>query len=303
MKKIILCLIGIFSFFFLCSCDKNVPAELVIMNEDKQEQTIKITTTENKDELLVLFDQLKKAKLNPIQFSGVSLSITSKIKGKMSIGEEDKTNIDLNYDIHMETIASLKKYILSGKVTLEGYTKTDSLNLSLNAKQKLLANVINDDDNLYVNYSFETEGIKSKAKKKLDISSFTEEYKIKIMNALDILKYYNPITLFPELESYVTAVSATKKNSFTLKLSIPTENTFIDCFIELSCQNLMPIHFKINLDEVLIEELEREYLDKYVGQPVYVEDALFTIEASLDYGNYSIMPLTEEEKDTYSYFN
>ena len=52
MKKIILCLIGIFSFFFLCSCDKNVPAELVIMNEDKQEQTIKITTTENKDELL-----------------------------------------------------------------------------------------------------------------------------------------------------------------------------------------------------------------------------------------------------------
>ena len=144
MKKIILCLIGIFSFFFLCSCDKNVPAELVIMNEDKQEQTIKITTTENKDELLVLLDQLKKAKLNPIQFSGVSLSITSKIKGKMSIGEEDKTNIDLNYDIHMETIASLKKYILSGKVTLEGYTKTDSLNLSLNAKQKLLANVIKD---------------------------------------------------------------------------------------------------------------------------------------------------------------
>ena len=60
---------------------------------------------------------------------------------------------------------------------------------------------------------------------------------------------------------------------------------------------------KINLDEVLIEELEREYLDKYVGQPVYVEDALFTIEASLDYGNYSIMPLTEEEKATYSYFN
>lgn len=311
MKKVWILVLLFFNIGLLNSCNKEAPAELKIKTGDGEEQTILISCTEDQAELERILGFLELAQLEQEGLSGFHLNLSSIIAGDVVIENEKKTKLSLEYNVKANVIANIKKYITNGDFEITGYTKSEADDLFLDTQYALNADVINDDDFLYLDGIFKIGNNKVKEKRKIDISEFTKEYKSLITSFSDLLNYYNPLNMIPELKTilkeYTVAVSETTRSTFTLKLSIPLSlidsslevEEKLDFYIELGCDTLLPKRFSWNGDALLAELLEKKYDDKYLSSNIQIEHAQFSLECSIEYGKFDIKEITTTDKEQY----
>ncbi len=303
MKKIKIFIILFLSMILVCSCQKNQMTEIILENGS----IYKISKTNDKNEVRSIFQSLKQAQFERESFNGLEIKMKSEAYGKVRIENETQTNVEVKYDISLDGKANLKKYLFDGTLNLEGYTKTRSPSLVVDAKQKIIGNLKNDSSYLFLNGIYESNDNRINIKKKTDISSFTNQYQGLLMSICDIMKYKRLSEIIPELDSfileYATAITQTKTSSFTVQFSFPVKQNNIDVFIELSSKTLLPISCSLHLDAILLEQLKEKYIEKYMTDLIEIDKASFKIKLDLTYGNYSITELNESEKEEYSEIN
>lgn len=311
MKKIWILFLLVLCVGLLNSCEKETPAELKIKTTEGKDETIFIHCTEDKTEIDKFFESMELAQLEQDTINGFRMDFSSIIAGDVIIHHEKETKISLGYDIKANLIANLKKYIANGNFEINGFTKSEADDLFVDTQQAVVAEIVNDEDFLYLDGTLKIGNNKMKEKRKVDISEFTKEYKSLFASFPDLLKYYNPLNLIPEvktfLKEYTVAVSATTSTSFTLKLSIPlalVDSTLeveknLDFFIELSCKTLLPKKISWNGDALLAELLEKKYDDKYLPSQIQIEHASFTLECFIEYGKFDVQGLSAADKEQY----
>lgn len=307
MKKLfsIFLLIGI---LVLTGCGaKNVPAEIIILNENQEETIYQIHITDNPQEVKENFKALKSAKTNS-RFNGVSLEVESDISGKAVVNES--STIDLGYTIKAQVKSNLKQYRMAGNVSLEGFTNTESESLSLRSKHSLSLDVFNDDDFLYFKGNINTGNSLLTIKNKLGISEFTQANKTMIQSYIDLLKYYKAIDLINTeqwIENYQITIISTKKDSFTIRLHIPSKdifpeiesNTLVEVDVEMDCDTILPIGITVTADQVIQEILMDQYVKDYLTENVQIQKPKFSIAIHLQYGYYTIQDVPTAEKELY----
>ncbi|MDE5714642.1 MAG: hypothetical protein K2I42_00745 [Anaeroplasmataceae bacterium] len=147
MKKIKLFIITILLLTLICSCQKNQYTEI---NLDSGE-VYQIYKTKDKEEVKEIFLMLKDAALNRPNFNGIEIKLNSKAEGNLSIENNEITNVEIKYDLTLDGKSNLKKFLFDGTINIEGYTKSRSPSLSVDAKQKIIGNLKNDTTNLFLN--------------------------------------------------------------------------------------------------------------------------------------------------------
>lgn len=310
MKKVLCVLLLSLSLLFVSCGEKNLPAEITIIGNDNTEQTHLIQTTDDPvqvKEALQLLNQV----VPESNFSGVSMQLEARIDGTLTVTDQEVRTIDLGYDLNLDAQMNLRDYRMNGKFELNGSTKTDSNSLTLDSKQNLKVDFINDDSFLYCDIAANLDVLRGTLKAKEDITEFTNSYKAIIVSFLDLYKYYKLGAIISDVDSFVedykVSISKTTKDSFTLDIHIPSslidqnlnmqEDLVIQ--IEISCKKVLPVAITFNADEFIQELLEKEYVEKYISSEVDVKSANLRFNIKLDYGKYTIKELTEEEKEVY----
>ena len=310
MKKILLSFLMSFCLFLVGCGSKETPAEITIIDDNQEEVSYQISKTDNLEEVKEIFDQLNRVKINP-KFNGFSLNFKTEIEGKVVITNQEVRTIDLGYTLNINALANLKKFRMSGDILLDGFTNTDSDSLSLKTKNKLILDFNNDDEYAYLMGSLEEGTNRLSLKNKVNIEGFTKEYKPVISSYIDLMKYYKPLELLPEynemIDSYNITICNTTKDSFTLRLNVPANQIFkevatdltIAIDVELSCENLLPIRFQFQADDIISLILENEYVGQYLSSKVKVEKAKLKVDAKLKFDYFEVKELAEEEKINY----
>ncbi|MBD5390749.1 hypothetical protein HDR67_01945 [bacterium] len=311
MKKvfIILLLSGI---LVLTGCaSKKVPAEITIIDANQEEIPYQIHSTEDQEEVKKIFNTLKSAKTNNL-FNGVSIHLNSAFSGKAIIN--NSSTIDLGYTIKAEAEANFKQYRMSGNVSLDGFTNTESESLSLHTKNSFSLNLFNDDSYLYIKGKVNTGSNSVTLKNKINIESFTQEKKALIQNSIDLLKYYKVIDLIEDIdhwiEVYHIVIVDTRKESFTIQLHISSEDLFpeisvqetIDVDIEIGCDTLLPVGIEFTADKVIEEALRNQYVKDYFTEDVQIQNPKFSISLEFTYGHFTIQEVSDTEKELYKQY-
>ncbi|MCM1130445.1 MAG: hypothetical protein NC310_00820 [Roseburia sp.] len=310
MKKIMLFILMIFCFCVV-GCDaKEVPAEIILVDENQEAVTYQISATDNLDEVKEIFNKLNKVNINS-NFNGFSLDFKTELEGKVVVTNQETRTIDLGYTFAVNAITNLKKFKMSGTISLDGYTNTDSDSLSLKTKNKLSLDLVTDDMYAFLKGNVETGDNHFTIKDKVNIYEDIKEYKPSISSYIDLMKYYNPLSFISNpssfIDTYHVIICKTTKDSFTLRLQIPANLIFkdldtdltTDVDIELSCANLLPIHIEFQADDAISLILENEYIRQYLTSTVQVENAKLKVDLNLKYDYFEVLELTEEEKETY----
>ncbi len=315
MKKLFSTVLVIFQLVLLCSCQNQTkPAELKIKNSDGVEETYHIHTTDDPDKvkqvLHVINDQ---GVFEGYHMNGAAIQLTSRIEGTVDIHNDNKTtSIDLGYDIKASLETNLKAYQAFGDLRVKGYTKSQSEDMYLNSEYEIQGNVKNDDDYLYIDGAFLIGSTKGNAKRKINIQGFTEKYKAMIVSFLDLVKYYKLSSLIDDLDSFVdgyqVVISKTTTDSFVLTANVPAsllDESLSSCLVLDVCfdvKNLLPIEISFHADEVIKECLQQNYVEEYLTEDIDIKSALFELSLSLNYGNYTIQSIEEENKSEYLEF-
>lgn len=315
MKKIFSTVLMLFQLFLLCSCQNQTkPAELKIKNSDGVEEAYQIHTTNNPDKVKEVLHVINEQGIfEGYQMNGAAIQLTSRIEGAVDIHNENKTtSIDLGYDIKASLEANLKSYQAIGDLKVKGYTKSESEDMYLNSEYEIQGSVQNDDDYLYVDGAFLIGSTKGNAKRKINIQSFTENYKAMIVSFLDLAKYYKLSSFIEDLDSFVddyqVVISNTTADSFVLTANLPAsllDESLSSCLVldvRFDVKNLLPKEMKFHADEVIKECLQQNYIEEYLTEDIDIKNALFELELSLEYGNYTIQPIEEENKKEYLEF-
>ncbi|MCI9182519.1 MAG: hypothetical protein HFG91_00340 [Acholeplasmatales bacterium] len=310
MKKIHIFL-SIILFLLLVSCSKSqVDAEFKYLDENQVEQVYYIKKTEDPEQVRQLVDILKKQKADS-NFNGIHLKLKSNLEGQVMVDTPEKRSIDLGYNLNIDAITNFKKYQLDGTIILDGYTNTESPSLTLKTKDQFTGTVLNDDAFLYMTGDLKTGNTQIKVKHKLNIQSFTDQYKAMIISSLDVLKYYKLSEFIPNMNNlvdlYEVTIVDTTKDTFTLRLNIsndlifPDENITMKLPVEviISCNSLLPIGINLLLDEFISKALQNEYIDKYLSNKVVVNQAKGSVSIEMNYGYFTIEGLTEKDKQEY----
>lgn len=311
MKKIIFAFLMLGCLFCVSCSSKEAPAEIKLIDENQEEITYQISKTDQPEEVKEVFEKLNSAKLDT-SFNGFSLNLKTELEGKVIITGKEVRTIDLGYIVDVEAQANLKKYRMQGKILLDGFTNTDSDSLSLNTKNKLSLEFVNDDDYAYLKGSLDEEGNRLSLKNKVNIRDFTKNYKAIVTSYIDLMKYYKPLDFIPDISSlideYHITICKTTSDSFTLRLQLPANLIFekldtdltMDIDIEMSCANLLPIRLEFQADDIISLVLENDYVEKYLSSTVKVEKAKLKVNLKLEYDYFEIKELTEAEKTTYN---
>lgn len=310
MKKF-LCVITLFCFL-LVSCNKKeniiTPSELTIINQNGEEEVIEIKPTNNQEEIKLLFDELPNAKLDAYRFSGVKLDLASNISASASIYKDNqKINVDLAYQLEASLLTNLKKYRMSGNVKLNGNNKIDSIKYADKNNVEVMADFTNDDSFVYLDILYSLGIFDNTSHFKFDISEFSSEYKGTIVGAIDILKYYNPISMVPDLkdwiEEYNLSIVETTKDSFVIRFEVPTSlvdmQSLVYVDVEFSCSYLLPISISIEANELIKEALKQKYVQDYLTEDVNISNLNVSFDMKIEYDIYSIVEISEEKKDKY----
>ncbi|MDE7100423.1 MAG: hypothetical protein K2O05_01045 [Anaeroplasmataceae bacterium] len=310
MKKF-LCVITLLCFL-LVSCNKKendiTPSELTIINQNGEEQVIEIKPTNDKEEIKLLFDELPNAKLDTYRFSGVKLDLASNISASSSVYKDNQEiNIDLDYQLEASLMTNLKKYRMSGNVKLNGSNKVDSIKYAEKNNVEILADFTNDDSFVYLDILYSLGVLDNTSHFKFDISEFSSEYKGTIVGAIDLLKYYNPISMIPDfkdwIEEYNLSIIETTKDSFVIRFEVPTSledmQGMIYADVEFSCSYLLPTSISIDANEFIKEALEQKYIQDYLTEDVNISNAEVSFDLKREYDIYSIKEISEEKKSKY----
>ncbi len=313
MKKISFIFLILISVLFAGCASKEAPAEITILNEANEEITYKINKTEDIEEVKEVFQKLHQAQPDS-NYTGVSIALSSAIGGKVIITKDETSTIDLNYDLEVKAQANLKSYRMNGTFNLSGNTNTDSPSLSFKTLNHFSLEFVNDDQFAYLKGDVQTGDTRVVVKNKVSIEDFSNQYKSMIQASIELMKYYNPIDLIPDIENlietYQISIIKTTKNTFTLQFHIPTQDLIgnlslgerIDFDVEISCDTLLPVQIEMTADEVISKLLKDQYIESYLTDNVQIQNPKFSILIQLEYGNYSIKELDDAEKETYKEF-
>lgn len=310
MKKI-LCVITLFCFL-LVSCNKKenniTPSELTIINQNGEEEVIEIKPTNDKEEIKLLFDELPNAKLDTYRFSGVKLDLASNVCASASVYKDNQEiNIDLDYKLEATVLTNLKKYRMNGNVKLNGSNKIDSIKYAEKNNVEVVADFTNDDSFVYLDILYSLGVLDNTSHFKFDISEFSSEYKGTIVGAIDLLKYYNPISMIPDLkdwiEEYHLSIVKTTKDSFVIRFEVPTSlvdtQSLIYVDVEFSCSYLLPVSISIEANEFIKEALKQKYVQDYLTEDVNISNLNVSFDLKIEYDIYSIIEIPEEKKNKY----
>lgn len=314
MKKILYALFLSLSFLFVSCGEKDVPAEITIIGENQEEQVYQIRTTYNAEEVKEALKLLNDV-IPDASFSGVSMKMNAKAEGNITVKDKEVRTIDLGYDVKMNAETNLKKYQIKGMLEVDGYTKTDSNSLTLNSKQTLKADFQNDDAYLYFDITANLDVLRGTMKLKQNILEFTDSYKAMIVSFIDLYKYYKISAIIPNIdqfvEDYKLAIVKTTKDTFTLSVHLPSSLIAEDLDfsedlvlnVEISCKRVLPTSITFEADELIKALLEEEYVEKYLAAEVDVKTAKLSFSIELEYGDYTIPTISEEEKALYTEYS
>lgn len=310
MRKVLCGLLLSLSLLFVSCGEKNEPAEIKIIGDDKTEQIYLIQATNDPVQVKEALELLNQV-VPETNFLGVSMQLEARIDGNLTVTDQEVRTIDLGYDFNLNAQMNLRDYRMKGALELKGSTKTDSNSLTLDSKQNLHVDFINDDSFLYCDITANLDVLRGTLKAKENIAEFTNSYKAMIVSFLDLYKYYKLGAIIPDVDSFIedykVSISRTTKDSFTLDIHIPSslidQNLYMKedlmIQIEISCKKVLPISITFNADQFIQEFLEKEYVEKYISSDVDVKSASLRFNIKLEYGKYTIQELTEEEKENY----
>ncbi|MDE7264151.1 MAG: hypothetical protein K2N64_05780 [Anaeroplasmataceae bacterium] len=313
MKKVVSFILFL-CFLFLTGCgDKEAPAEVILLGEQQEETIYQFSKTSQPAEIKEIFEKLNDAKRDT-EFNGIDLNVECNISGNVLITNQAITTIDLSYNLGMQAKMNLKKYLLSGVLSADGYVNTDSDSLSFKSKLRAGLNIANDDQYIYAQGILEDGNTKATIRHKYDISLFTQQYKAMITSFIDLMKYYKLSDFLNQDIDYISdfqiVILKTTKDTFTLQLQIPAnlgiEETQIDgqipIEIEVYCSNLLPKQIRFSADELISLWLENKYVEQYISGQVEVKKAKLDFIVNCNYDYFTIEQLKEEEKETYKEF-
>lgn len=309
MKKVVL----LFLFFIILgfsSCSQQVPCVLEIINDDNTITNYEVSKTEDKQIIKEVLNKFADVKTNVSSFNGVKVVSKGNISGAVNILKDNKeTNIKLDYETSLNLTINLKDYLLEGSIEIDGKDETESDSLYLKQKNNLSAELHNDDEFIYLDGILKFNNNKIMTKRKVDISSFTSQYKLLISTYVDLIKYYNITSFIKDIDKFVddynVIIASTTKKSIIFRLEIDNVNSDLNftnglyIYVEVASSTLLPISIQIEADDLIKEILESEYLNKYANAQIIVSNAKFKTELTIEYGNYSVEPLTQEEKEQF----
>lgn len=306
MKKL-----GILLLFLVCltSCDnkKEEAAELVL-NQSGEPIALTVHPTEDPNEVShTLNTILDYGTFDFSIYNGVKIDLSSKIVGDIDINKNEKvSSIHLDYDLTSNIMTNLKRYQLNGAFQFKGVSSTQSESFSIKSNTQCSAQFQNDDESLYLDASLATSDNRLSWKLKTDISHFTAQYKGTIVGILDLLQYY-PISNYIEdvetfVQEYQACIAATTKDTITFGFYIPTEKLESKLYFEvcISCQSLLPVHLEVVADDMIKEILQKKYIEEYLSENVVVKNATYSFGVDIQFGQYQITALSEEEKEKYA---
>ncbi len=314
MQKIRICILLLICALFVSCAEKQVDAELIYLDEHQKETLYSVKKTDNPEDVKKLFEILDQTKINT-SFNGVAMKLNTNVEGFIKIQGTELRTVDLRYTMDVSAKSNLRKYRFDGNILIDGYTKTNSDSLSFDTKYKLKGDIQNDDEFLYLIGNLDNGNTHLSIKNKLDITYITENYKAMIISFIDVLKYYSLSSVLPNINEMIDCfkiiIVDTTKDSFTLRLTIPTEKIWeeldlkenIEMDVKISCKHLLPTEITCSADQLITGLLENEYVEKYLSSEVTVEKSKFSATLALEYGYYTIQELTKEQKEEYKIYS
>lgn len=310
MKKISFIFLILMSLLFTGCASKQIPAEITVLDEANEEITYKIHKTDDVEEVKEVFQMLCRVKPNS-NCTGVSLHMSSALDGKVIVSTSETSTIDLGYTLEVKAQTNFKSYRMNGTIDVDGHTNTESPSLSFKTINHFSLEINNDEEFAYLKGDIQTGDNRVAVKNKINIEEFSKRYKSTIQASIELLKYYNPVNMIPDLENWIEAyqisIVNTTRNTFTLQLHIPSSDLFedlsvdavLDIDVEINCETLFPVQIEMTADEVISKLLKDQYIESYLTDNVQIQNPKFSISIQLEYGNYTIKELTKSEKETY----
>ncbi len=303
MKKLLILILVVLGLSS-CSNSEDTPAEIKYLNPLGEEEVLVITKTEDENEVIEIFENLKQIKPNKLNFNGAEFKIFSKLNSSLMIAAKEAIAVSVGYEMNLNLKSDLKNFLFEGNLALAGFTNTDSNSLALNENYQIDSDIFNDESFWYFDLEFNVGNSKGESKLKYPNPQVQSDISQYIKSSITLLDYYNLIQILnitdEMISIYHVTITSTTKNTFTIKLIIPlTESISIEAYMGFDCEKLLPIYAEINASEMIAEALKKQYIDDYLTTDVTVEAAEFLIRLDIEYGNYTITSKSEEDKQAF----
>lgn len=303
MKKLLILVLVILGLVS-CSNLEESPAEVKYLNSLGEEEVLVINKTDDENEVLEIFRNLKQIKPNRVNFNGAEFKVFSKLSGSLEIETKEQIDVQVGYEMNLDLKSNLKNFLFEGNLNLDGFTKTDSNSLTLNDSYKIASDIFNDEKFWYFDLNFNFGNSKGESKLKMVNPEFQGDISQYIKSSITLLDYYNLFQILNITEEMVSfynvTIDSTTKDTFTIKLLMPiSDSVLIETYVGIDCEKLLPIYAYINASEMIAEALKEQYIDEYLTTDVTVKDTEFLVRLDIEYGNYKITEKLEEYKQTF----